>query len=744
MWHLNRIYPRSRNESLSTVDELTYNATRNLMIVAAFFFPISILIISGNSSTFVIDVLFAVLGILLLLLLVSYRLLERYYLASQVIWQIGLLGAIVTAIWSTRVPEIALLSGLIPLISVMTLGIPGAFLSGLTIIAITSWVGNPSLFPAFSPALGWVIVAIAIFCGMIGWAATNPLLMAAEWSLLSLKEAHKYLHDAREQRVELLQIQEDLVQANRELARLSDRLKVLQQVADEARQAKAEFVANVSHELRTPLNMIIGFSDVIIQNPQLYGSRLPAALLTDVTAIRRNTEHLSNLVNDVLDLSQVEAGRMALRKEWASAPEIIDSALSVVKGLFESKGLYIKTEISSSTPLVYCDPVRIRQVIINLLSNAGRFTDRGGIEITCHPSQDAVTISVIDTGRGISETDQKRVFEPFQQVDNSIRRKHGGSGLGLTISKQFVDMHGGHMWLESQLNKGTLIGFDLPLETLVEEAPIHYQNYHKFFNPEDEIGYRLRNRPFKAPLPTVTPRFIVVENGKTLKNLLNRYLPDVEVTLVSDPNQAITELNRSPAQLLILNTSSDDPNPFPARLPYNTPVVYCYVPGETEAARRLGVIDYLVKPVSVTKLQSIIEKLTEDETKTILVVDDEPDELHLFVRMLEAMPIHHRILQATDGVHALSMIRNRKPDIILMDLIMPGMDGFQVLAEKSRDQSISGIPVIVISARDPIGEPMLGNTLSISQSSGFTVANLMDCLQALSDVLSPLSETRKT
>ena len=508
MWHLNRTYPKNRNESLSTVDELTFSATRNLMIAAAFFLPISILIVSGNSSTFVIDVLFAVLGILLLLLLVSYRLLERYYLASQVIWQIGLLGTIAAAIWATRVPEIALLSGLIPLISVMTLGIPGAFLSGLTVLAITSWVGNSSLFPAFSPALGWVILAIAVFCGMIGWAATNPLLMAAEWSLLSLKEAHKYLHDAREQRVELLQIQEDLVQANRELARLSDRLKVLQQIADEARQAKAEFVANVSHELRTPLNMIIGFSDVIIQNPQMYGSRLPAALLTDVTAIRRNTEHLSNLVNDVLDLSQVEAGRMALRKEWASAPEIIDSALSVVKGLFESKGLYIKTDISSSIPLVYCDPVRIRQVIINLLSNAGRFTDRGGIEITCHPSQDAVTISVRDTGRGISESDQKRVFQPFQQVDNSIRRKHGGSGLGLTISKQFVDMHGGHMWLESQLNKGTLIGFELPLETLVEEAQIHYQNYHKFLIQKMKLVTGYAAAPLRLPFLSLPPALL--------------------------------------------------------------------------------------------------------------------------------------------------------------------------------------------------------------------------------------------
>ena len=740
MWHLNRMYTRDRIESLSTIDELTYNATRTLMIATALFSLISTLIISGYSSTYTITLLFGVLAGFLLLLLISYRLLERYYTVSQITWQVGVFGAIAMAVWATQVPEIALLSGLIPLISVMTLGIPGAILSGLLVVIITSWVGNPSLFPAFSPELSWMIIAIAVFCGMIGWAASNPLLTAAEWSLFSLKEAHKHLNDAREQRVELLQTQEDLVQANRELARLSDRLKVLQQIADEARQAKAEFVANVSHELRTPLNMIIGFSEVIIQNPQLYGGRLPAALLTDITAIRRNTQHLSNLVNDVLDLSQVEAGRMALSKEWISIPVIVDSALSVVKGLFESKGLYLKMNVNSSLPLVYCDPVRIRQVIINLLSNAGRFTERGGIEVTCQPSRDIVTISVKDTGPGISESDQKKIFEPFQQVDNSIRRKFGGSGLGLTISKQFVEMHGGHMWLESQLNIGTLIGFDLPLKGQVEEVPIHRQTYHRSFNPEDEMGYRLRNRPFKAPVPNVPPHFIVVENGKTLTNLLNRYLPDVEVTLVDDPDQAITELNRSPAQLLVLNSPADELDPFPARLPFNTPVVRCFVPGEWDAARRLGVTDYLVKPVSITKLHNSVESLFGDIAKNILVVDDEPDELHLFVRMLESMPTRHHILQATDGTRALNMIRNRKPDIILMDLIMPGMDGFQVLAEKSHDQSIRDIPVIVISARDPMGEPMPGNTLSISQSGGFSVANLMDSLQALSGILSPLSE----
>jgi signal transduction histidine kinase/CheY-like chemotaxis protein len=741
MWHLHRMYAKNRVESLSTVDELTYIATRNLMVASALFFSISIFIISGNSSTFVINVLFTVLGVMLLLLLTTYRLLEHFYLASQVVWQVGLWGTIVVAIWVTRKPEIALLSGLLPLISVMTFGIPGAFLSGIAVIAMTSWVGTPTFSPAFSAEMNWIIIALAVFCGMIGWAATNPLLTTAEWSLFSLGEARKHLKDAREQRFELLQIQEDLVQANRELARLSDRLKVLQQVADEARQAKAEFVANVSHELRTPLNMIIGFSDVIIQNPKLYGGRLPAALLTDITAIRRNTEHLSNLVNDVLDLSQVETGRMALSKEWVSISEIVDSALSVVKGLFESKGLNIIMNIHPSIPLVYCDPVRIRQVIINLLSNAGRFTDRGEIEVTCQLSQEAVTISVRDTGPGISKSDQKKVFEPFQQVDNSIRRKHGGSGLGLTISKQFVEMHNGHMWLESQVDKGTLIGFDLPLEIRVDdEASFHFQNYQKSFVPEDELGYRLRNRPFKGTHLSVKPRYIVVEDEKTLASLIDRYLPEVEVTLVSDLNQAIIELNRSPAQLVILNASSAEPALLPAKLPFNTPIVRCFVPGEAEAARQLGVTDYLVKPISMTTLHNTIQKLSGDESKTILIVDDEPDELHLFARMLASMPAHHRILQATDGAHALSMIRNRKPDITVLDLMMPGMNGFQVLDEKGQDPSICELNVIVISARDPMGGPLLGNTLTISQNDGFSVTTLMDCLQAVSQILSPLSK----
>ncbi len=186
-----------------------------------------------------------------------------------------------------------------------------------------------------------MILIFGAFGGLLGWTATSHLMTIASWALFSFKQARQNLEEAREQRLELQQTQEDLSKANLELARLADRLKILQHVAEEARQAKVEFVSNVSHELRTPLNMIIGFTEVIARSPHLYGARLPASLMTDITAIQRNSQHLLSLVNDVLDLSQVEAGHMALSREWVSSTEMIQSAASVVESLFTSKGLYL-------------------------------------------------------------------------------------------------------------------------------------------------------------------------------------------------------------------------------------------------------------------------------------------------------------------------------------------------------------------------------------------------------------------
>jgi CheY-like chemotaxis protein len=375
-------------------------------------------------------------------------------------------------------------------------------------------------------------------------------------------------------------------------------------------------------------------------------------------------------------------------------------------------------------------------VIINLLGNAGRFTHEGGVRLRCEISDQEVVIRVADTGPGIAEEDQQRIFEPFQQADVSTRR-HGGSGLGLTISKQFVEMHGGRMWLESQCGVGTTIYFSLPLDQPSSSLTLSgNQRARRALTPDDETGYHLRAS--HAPAPTLTERFVIIDEEEMLPRLLARFLPEVDVEVAPDTASAVESLRRSPAQALIVNTPPFAP-PAPelfGNLPFVTPVITCWLPGEHAAAKRLGVMEYLIKPLTREKLLSALAQLGST-VKTVLVVDDEEDELQLFTRMLTAHEPHYSILQVTSGQRALSMLRSRQPDVMLLDLMMPGMNGFQVLAEKANDPLIAAIPTIIISSRDPVGDPLLGNSLTVTQNAGLSQRHLIACIQALSGILVP-------
>ena len=738
MWHAASIPPAATAELSSTVDELMQSTSRNIMIITGAFMVASAVVLAGNSPT---ELMVRILGLGVLLALsvvFAYHLLPRRYVLAQGVWYVALVLSLGLAISLLQRPEIALLYTVLPLIAVATIGWPAGLLAEALVALVAWWTTHTTLMPPLPGAYGLAMVLFAAFGGLLGWAITDPLLTVAEWSLFHFDHARRNLDEAREQRLELKQTQEDLVQANRELARLSDRLRVMQRIAEEARQAKAEFVANVSHELRTPLNMIIGFAEIIAQSPQIYG-KLPPALLSDIAAIQRNSEHLLELVNDVLDLSQVEAGRMALSKEWTSLAQIVEAAVSAVQALFDSKGLYLRASVPGDLPRLYCDPTRIRQVLINLLSNAGRFTERGGVQVRCACEKGGLVVSVADTGPGIPERDQKRLFEPFQQLDGSIRRRYGGSGLGLAISKQFVEMHGGTMWLESQEGAGTTIGFSLPLDVSLPAAPSSSTaDKRRSFTPDDPYGYRLRTRRSRAPAPAARSRVLVLEEGYTLQRLLGRYMRDVEVVRAGDLEEAMRVLGRSPAQALVVNRSPFQELPAGALsdLPFGVPAVTCWIPGESEAARQLGAVRYLVKPVTAEKLLASLRELG-DGVCQVLLVDDEPDELHLFARMLGSGERGYRVLQVTNGQRALSMLRDRRPDVMLLDLVMPGMDGFQVLEEKRQDPAIRDIPVIVVSSRDPAGEPLVGNTLTVTHGHGLTVRNLVDCIQAIGAILSP-------
>jgi CheY-like chemotaxis protein len=343
-----------------------------------------------------------------------------------------------------------------------------------------------------------------------------------------------------------------------------------------------------------------------------------------------------------------------------------------------------------------------------------------------------VVVSVADTGPGIAQEERAKVFQPFQQLDPSLRRRHGGSGLGLSISKHFVELHGGKMWFESQEGTGTTFFFRLP----INPPPPPADDLTRWLSPE--WHYRERGRPSLAPAPSVRPRFVVLEAGNVLQRLLNRYFDSAELVPVSTLDEAIAELSRTPARALLVNDvaagEARQRLNLSAGLPHGTPAIVCSVPGTHEAAGTLGVSDYLVKPVAREALLAALDRLPL-KGRTVLVADDEPEALRLFWRMLASSPRGYRVVAAGDGQRALRMLRELRPAVLLLDLVMPGMDGFQLLAAKRDDPTIRDIPVIVLSARDPAGQPIVASALAATRAGGLSVAQLLAAIRSLTGIL---------
>jgi signal transduction histidine kinase/CheY-like chemotaxis protein len=573
-----------------------------------------------------------------------------------------------------------------------------------------------------------VIILLSIYGQMKG--VTN-------WAWGYYRQAASLLEEARSHRGQLVQALEDLAQANAQLIRLNKLAQGLQQMADEARQAKEEFVANVSHELRTPLNMIIGFTEVISEASKAH-KRLPPNLPADLAVIHRNALHLSDLINDVLDLSQVESGQMVLFKENVAVAEIIEAAAEAVRPLYQSKQLYLQVHVENDLPSVFADRTRLREVMLNLLSNAGRFTERGGVTISAWREQNDLLISVADTGVGISEQNLSKLFQPFQQGDGSIRRLYGGTGLGLSISKRFIELHDGRIWVESQVGVGTTFHIRIPLAPPVRLPPRMGIDYVRSLQPGWE--YRERTGTPRAPGVSAKPRWVVAETGKVLTRLLGRHMDGVEVIHTDSLEGALREISSQPSQALIVNEislSNAMQRLEGCVLPPGTLALVCSIPGAEGVTGLAGVAGYLVKPVLQDMLFSALESL-DLPVKTILVVDDEPDALRLFRRMLSSLSQNYHVLRAENGSQGLEMLRKHHPDVVLLDLMMPEIDGFQFLEIKSQDESVRDIPVIVLSAQDPEGHGVVSRALGVTLPGGLSAPRLLACCRALTDLLSPV------
>jgi signal transduction histidine kinase/CheY-like chemotaxis protein len=723
---------QSNEELIRTISKKLILGTGGVFLVWQFFFVVS------QIPEMVGPITTTILPIVILSGAFSIYFLDRIKFLALVIWQCGLSLAIVLSSNFLVEPFILTFLPFLPLCAVISMGLSGVVFSEVVVIVAIFVIQRISIVQLDSLE-SMTLITGGLFSGSIGWVISNSFLTITQWSLYYVRQTHDKMREMGDKQIQMQELKEDLLLANQESFRLSERLKALYQVAESARQAKEQFVANVSHELRTPLNMIIGFSEMITQSPRMYGLQLPPPLLADISVIRRNAQHLTHLINDVLDLSQLDSGRLSLTKERIPIIEIIDSAGQAVKPLFTAKNLTLDIEVDAEIPDIYCDSTRIQQVILNLLSNAGRFTEKGGVKIKAILEGGKVVVSVTDTGPGISAEKQKLLFKPFQQLDNSIRRTHGGSGLGLSISKRFVEMHDGAMWLSSMPGAGTTIYFSLPI--VPELQTVLETDARRWFNPNagHAYEYKTRTRPLQVKLQKPVPRFIVLEEEMRLQRILRQYYSEADIIVVKDQTEVIKEVQRSPAKAVIINTPVLHENRMSgfiaSDLPYNTPVLTCWLPGEKEAARKLGVVHYLVKPIANEELLNAIHSLG-NHVKTILIADDEREILQLFSRVLMASSYGYRVLQAEDGQRALDLMRERQPDVVLLDLLMPGRDGLEVLREKSQDTQIRDIPVITISSLDPSGEPQISGTMTIHRGGGFTSKELLDSIMSLSEILS--------
>ena len=431
--------------------------------------------------------------------------------------------------------------------------------------------------------------------------------------------AAEQMNEARASRAELVLMSKQLQEYQERLRDTNRKLEIAFEQAEESRQAKARFAANVSHELRTPINLIVGFSEVMILAPEVYDQPLPAAYRADVQAVYRNAKHLQNLINDVLDISQLEARHLAIVKEKASLGDCLRETANMVADLIDKKGLSFELDVPPDLQPLWFDPVRIRQILLNLLVNAVRFTSEGGITVQVRVDEREAVVSVIDSGVGIKAEDLPQVFDEFYQVGGVDALGERGSGLGLTLSRELIRLHGGMMSVSSDgPGTGSRFSFSLPTtQQLVAQMPATRQ------------------------LPRATAaekRILVVDPDESVTAFLSRYLKSHEVRTCSREDEALRELEQFEPDVLLLARD----NNYTALLDRvrqgakALSLITLPMPSGRAAIRQRGVYDYLVKPVSREMLAKVLATFGAD-LHSIMIIDDNRDIVRLFSQTLRSL-----------------------------------------------------------------------------------------------------------
>ncbi len=466
--------------------------------------------------------------------------------------------------------------------------------------------------------------------------------------------------------------------------------------AEEANRLKSRFLATVSHELRTPLSLIVGTIEMLQREGAGGKAEHSETYRRDLARIHTSAQHLSRLIGDVLDLASSQVGELRLAREPLRLDVLLRKVAALGEAMAAEKGLVWACDLPESLPLVYGDRIRLQQVLLNLISNAVKFTSRGFITLWAEKSKKQVLVAVSDTGMGIPLAEQEFIFDEFRQTERSTQRGYGGMGLGLAISKRLIELHGGQIGVISSGTDGTGSTFFFTLPALQESAeprlvPVSRAGVVLLMTEDAASGERVRqhlvHRGFDVEVLTIGPH----------QDWLTQVLMAPPGAIMLDAEPA-AEHGWELMQALKLNPSTCD-----------IPVIFYSLSAAGDTGSLL-LVDYLGKPVSEAALAQALDRqgIRDGHIKrpTILVVEDEPGIQELHARIVRAHVQNCRVVCASNGAEALDIMANLTPDLVLLDLMMPRVDGFAVLEQMRQNRRTRHVPVIVLTAQVLTGTEM--------------------------------------
>ncbi|GAB4470356.1 MAG: hypothetical protein OHK0037_29030 [Elainellaceae cyanobacterium] len=506
------------------------------------------------------------------------------------------------------------------------------------------------------------------------------------------------------------------------------------EAAEEANRAKSQFLANMSHELRTPLNAIIGYSEMLQEEAHDFGY---GDIVPDLEKIRGAGQHLLALINDILDISKIEAGRMELYLETFEPELLLLDVQATIEPLMAKNRNTFSVSCSDDLGTMRADLTKVRQALFNLLSNAAKFTENGTVTLTVekreihsipgadpttpfipHPSS-FILFQVSDTGIGMTVEQMAKVFQAFTQADASTTRKYGGTGLGLAISRRFCQMMGGDITVSSEVGKGSTFTLWLPMEVVdpkqIEALPV--------LTPAADT---VRETPQKGDRSSVAEQYrsagegagdrktvLVIDDDPAVRDLVQRYLTKegFRVETAANGTEGLQLARQIRPDAITLDVLMPDTNGWSVLSAFKAdpdlaeiPVVVMTIVDDKNRGFALGAADYLTKPIDYQRLTHLLQKFQPNrpgdalETCRVLVVEDDASIRQMFRRMLERE--HWQVAEAENGRVGLQALSQQRPDLILLDLMMPEMDGFQFIHAVRENPEWRSLPIVVVTALD--------------------------------------------